>query len=55
VAALRITPIPIGERWRVGVRVRFAGSLVEAVFRRTSAIDLLVADDQTPSPAGAAE
>ncbi len=52
--AQRITQIVIGKSRRSGLRVRLGGSLVEAVLRGTSGIDVHVVDDQTPaSPIGA--
>ena len=46
--AQRITQIVIGKSRRSGLRTRLGGSLVEAVLRGTSGIDVHVVDDQVP-------
>jgi two-component system sensor histidine kinase KdpD len=47
--AQRITQIVVGKSRRSGFRTRLGGSLVEAVLRGTSGVDVHVVDDQVPS------
>jgi two-component system sensor histidine kinase KdpD len=46
--AQHVTQIVIGKSRRSGLRTRVGGSLVEAVLRGTSGIDVHVVDDQSP-------
>ena len=50
--AQHITQIVIGKSRRSGLRVRLGGSLVEAVLRGTSGIDVHVVDDRAATGAG---
>jgi two-component system, OmpR family, sensor histidine kinase KdpD len=50
--AQRITQIVVGKSRRSGLRVRLGGSLVEAVLRGTSGIDVHVVDDQAARARG---
>ena len=53
--AQHITQIVIGKSRRSGLRVRLGGSLVEAVLRGTSGIDVHVVDDQASASPGGSE
>ena len=50
--AQRITQIVVGKSRRSGLRVRLGGSLVEAVLRGTSGIDVHVVDEEAPRARG---